>query len=136
METFEIEYKYYYYPNGEFSRIKNYKDGILNGENFSFYKNGYMKYIKNYNNNKKDGIYKKYYRNGLLYKYKNYKDGNCIEYKKYNPLGIQIRDVKYENKKKYMDKKYSDDGLIKSHYMYIDMNKLDDYLNIKNKDTS
>lgn len=135
-DTFEIEYKYYYYPNGEFRRIKNYKDGIKNGENYSFYNNGYMKSIKNYNSNTKDGIHKKYYRNGLLYKFKNYKNGACIEYIKYNPLGIRIRHVKYQNKKKYIDKKYSDDGLIKSRYFFVDINKIDEYLDIKKEEFS
>lgn len=134
------------YKNGKVKETANYSEGVLTGENVEYYKNENVKYKALYVNDTLNGNYKLYNDNGALEQDKTFKKGVLDgQYTSYHEAGLVapkylikfkegLQDgvfdekigegnkiytvLKKDGNKEDLEKRYYDNGAIKSTYEY------------------
>jgi antitoxin component YwqK of YwqJK toxin-antitoxin module len=105
----------YWYENGQKNFEGTYKNGLKDGPWMSWYDNGQKFYEESYKNDKRDGTFKGWYQNGTQSSERTYSDGKVDGLETYWYISGQIyRELTYENGNLISDKKWNEDGSIKT----------------------
>jgi antitoxin component YwqK of YwqJK toxin-antitoxin module len=95
----ELEGKQYtYYPNGRKHKVENYINGIKEGKQYKYYQTGALYAEENYTNGELNGEQYEYYGNNKILSIQNYANGIPGELIKYNIKGEKIYGEIYKNK--------------------------------------
>ena len=97
-----------YFINGQIEVDCNYINGELDGIYKSYFINGQIKKDCNYINGKRHGFYKTYYDNGNLKNQLHYNNDTLDEDERFHSF--------YDNKAKYREGNFGENGLVKEYF--------------------